>query len=192
MLSLLKKKSDAAAPAVPAWHPNFRDYEKLPDVKVVRTAFFINAAAIVVVLALGIYVGINEYKLKELRKQIQEADAQIARDKKPSDAQVALYKKFQAEEVKVNDVVPELPSLRVTSLMVRLTGPCATASVPNHANAAVSSTTIANSKPHRPGLEKKRTPLLNAVPSSPSALPRPVKPPSTSERPGSASCSPAT
>ena len=47
MLSLLKKKSDAAAPAVPAWHPNFRDYEKLPDVKVVRTAFFINAAAIV-------------------------------------------------------------------------------------------------------------------------------------------------
>ena len=47
MLSLLKKKSEAAAaPTVPAWHPNFRNYEKLPDLKVVRTAFFVNGAAI--------------------------------------------------------------------------------------------------------------------------------------------------
>ena len=27
---------------MPAWHPNFRNYEKLPDIKVVRTAFFVN------------------------------------------------------------------------------------------------------------------------------------------------------
>ena len=33
-LPFLKKKSEAATmPLLPAWHPNFRNYEKLPDVK---------------------------------------------------------------------------------------------------------------------------------------------------------------
>lgn len=105
MLPLLKKKSDApTGPVVPAWHPNFRDYEKLPDVKVVRTAFFANGAAIVVLLALGIYFGINEWQLHVINAQVAEADAQIARDKKPSDQNVALFKKFQAEAAKVTEV----------------------------------------------------------------------------------------
>ena len=55
MLPFLKKKSEAsAAPAVPNWHPNFRNFEKLPDIKVVRTAFFVNGAAVSVALALGL------------------------------------------------------------------------------------------------------------------------------------------
>jgi hypothetical protein len=105
MLPLLKKKSDApTGPVVPAWHPNFRDYEKLPDVKVVRTAFFANGAAIVVLLALGIYFGINEWQLHVINAQVADADAQIERDKKPSDQNVALFKKFQAEAAKVTEV----------------------------------------------------------------------------------------
>ena len=49
MLSLLKKKPDAAAANLtPAWHPNFRNFERLPDTKVVRTTFFINGGAIAV------------------------------------------------------------------------------------------------------------------------------------------------
>ena len=48
MLPLLKKKTKAAssAPQMPAWHPSFRNYERLPDIKVVRTVFFVNAVAI--------------------------------------------------------------------------------------------------------------------------------------------------
>ena len=61
MLSLLKKKKkpDAAAseaPQVPAWHPNFRNYQQLPDIKVVRTAFFVNGAAVFVALGLAVAV----------------------------------------------------------------------------------------------------------------------------------------
>ncbi len=105
MLPLLKKKSEApAGPVVPAWHPNFRDYEKLPDVKVVRTAFFANGAAIVVLLALGISFGINEWQLHVINAQITEAAQQIDRDKKPSDQAVALFKKFQAEGAKAAEV----------------------------------------------------------------------------------------
>lgn len=105
MVSLLKKKSDAAArPMVPAWHPNFRNYEKLPDVKVVRTAFFVNATALVVLISLASYFGMREWQLHALRVQIAEWRQQIGRDKRPSEAAVALYKKFQTEAAKVDEV----------------------------------------------------------------------------------------
>ena len=115
MLSLLKKKSDAAAaPAVPPWHPNFRNYEKLPDIKVVRTAFFVNMAAISIALALAIYFGFHEWKLRVHRGQIAEQGRFITRDKTTSDQAVMLFKKFQAEEAKVTEVevfVKSKPSL---------------------------------------------------------------------------------
>jgi hypothetical protein len=105
MLPFLKKKSDAAAaPAVPAWHPNFRNYEKLPDIKVVRTAFFINGAAIFATIALLTYFGFQEWKLRAVTVQVNDWQKQIDRDKKASEAAVALYKKFQIEEAKINEV----------------------------------------------------------------------------------------
>jgi Tfp pilus assembly protein PilN len=105
MLRLLKKKSDSSAgPAVPAWHPNFRDYEKLPDVKVVRTAFFLNGAAVAVVVALGLYVGIHEWQLHTLNVQIAQQQKLIDRDKKPSERAVILFKQFQTEAAKAEEV----------------------------------------------------------------------------------------
>jgi hypothetical protein len=122
MLSLLKKKSDAAAgPVVPAWHPNFRDYQKLPDVKVVRTAFFVNGAAILVFVSLAIYFGFREWQLHVLRTQIATAEQLIARDKRPSDQAVAMFGKFKAEEATINEVdgfVKGRPIL--SSLLLRL------------------------------------------------------------------------
>lgn len=122
MLSLLKKKSEvAAASTVPPWHPNFRNYEKLPDIKVVRTAFFVNGAAIFLALSALIYFGFQEWKLHVLNGQVAEAGRQIARDKRPSDQAVALFKKFQAEEVKINEVEAFVKSKPVVSdLMVHL------------------------------------------------------------------------
>lgn len=122
MLSLLKKKSEAnAAPAVPLWHPNFRNYEKLPDIKVVRTAFFVNGAAVSIALALAIYFGSQEWQLHVLHGQVADAQRQIDHDKKDSDLAVALFKKFQAEEAKINDVDAFVRSKPVVSeLLLRL------------------------------------------------------------------------
>jgi hypothetical protein len=122
MLSLLKKKSEAAAaPAVPAWHPNFRNYEKLPDIKVVRTAFFVNVAAITIALAAAIFFGLKEWQLHVLRGQIAVRQGQIDRDKKGSDQAIALFKKFQAEEAKVAEVDAFIKSKPVLSeILVRL------------------------------------------------------------------------
>lgn len=122
MLSLLKKKSETAAVSqVPAWHPNFRNYEKLPDIKVVRTAFFVNAAAISVAVALLIYFGFQEWQLRTLNLQIADWQRQIDRDKKASAEAVALFKKFQAEETKINEVDAFVKSKPlVSAIVVRL------------------------------------------------------------------------
>jgi len=117
-----KKKSEADdAPAVPAWHPNFRNYQKLPDVKVVRTAFFVNGVAILLALSLGIFFGFKEWQLRVTHAQIAQVEAQIARDKPASDRAIALYKKFQADEAKVSEVDTFVKSRPLVSgIIVRL------------------------------------------------------------------------
>lgn len=122
MLSLLKKKSDAdAAPAVPAWHPNFRNYQTLPDIKAVRTAFFINGVAILVMLSLAGYLGLQEWQLRGVNAQLAEVQAQVDRDKRVSDQAIALFKKFQAEEAKVTEVDAFVKSKPlVSTLLIRL------------------------------------------------------------------------
>lgn len=116
MLPFLKKKSEAAAaPLVPHWHPNFRNFEKLPDIKVVRTAFFVNGAAVSVALALVIFFGAQEWQLRGLRIQIAEWQTQIDKNKPGSDQAVANYKKFQAEEARITEVESFLKSKPILS-----------------------------------------------------------------------------
>jgi hypothetical protein len=105
MLSRLRKKTEAsAASLVPSWHPNFRNYEKLPDIKVVRTAFFINAVAIVTVIALGVFLGKREYELRSLKAQVADWQGQINRDRPGSDQAVGLYRKFEEGEKRIEEV----------------------------------------------------------------------------------------
>src|SRR5262245_41483018 len=118
MLSLLKKKSDVAAPQSASWHPNFRNYEKLPDVKVVRTAFFINGAAILAAVSLLTYFCFKEWQLRVLDTQIAEADRQITRDKALSEQAIVLFRKFQTEETKVKEVEGFVKSMPSVSAMI--------------------------------------------------------------------------
>jgi hypothetical protein len=106
MLPLLKKKPKVASapPLMPAWHPSFRNYERLPDIKVVRTVFFVNSAAITVALALFTVFIFKEYHLYSLRRQVADVQAQGDRDKPGSDQAIALFKKFQSEEKKILEV----------------------------------------------------------------------------------------
>jgi hypothetical protein len=122
MLPFLKKKREVgAAPLVPAWHPNFRNFERLPDIKVVRTAFFVNGAAVSVALALLIYFGMQEWQIRGLHTQIDDWQRQIDRDKAGSDKAVAVYKKFQAEEAKITEVDNFVKSkLTVSNLFLHL------------------------------------------------------------------------
>jgi hypothetical protein len=100
-MPLLPKRSKARAAAAalaPSWHPNFRNFERLPDTKTVRTSFFINGAAITITLGLLLYTVYGEYELRNLANDTAGYEASIAKEKDASTAAVTQFKKFQAEE----------------------------------------------------------------------------------------------
>jgi len=103
MLPFLKKKSEkAAATQVPAWHTNFRNYAVLPDTKLVRTSFFVNGVLVLIALSLLLAFSYQEYRLYYLRSQTALAQQENEHNRPTSDRAVALFKKFQAEERKIN------------------------------------------------------------------------------------------
>jgi len=99
-----KKRSDASAGRIPPWHPNFRNYEKLPDIKAVRTVFFVNLAAISLTLLVLGGVGYHEFRIREINAQVAEIEQTIARDKKTSDRFLELYNRFSAEGKKLHEI----------------------------------------------------------------------------------------
>lgn len=111
-----KKQADRGKPgtAFRPWHPNFRDSTILPDTKVVRTAFFAKALAVLVTAAVIGKVGMQEYRLADLQNQIAAVEGQIEANKKPNAQAVALYKKFQDEEKKINDVSGFIAGNKIT------------------------------------------------------------------------------
>jgi len=111
----LPKKSDAQTAVVPLWHPNFRNFERLPDTKVVRTTFFINTAAIAVTLGLLLWLGYNEYQIKNFGDQIADAQKQIDDNAKQNKEALRLSKIFADEQKKLAEaeafqVIPIVPS----------------------------------------------------------------------------------
>jgi hypothetical protein len=102
MLSFLKKPSDKQSAAmVPAWHPNFRIIERLPDTKAIRTSFFVNGVAVFITLALLTYVLSREYELSSLRSDTASVLSTIQANRPGSEQAVGLFKQFQEEEKKV-------------------------------------------------------------------------------------------
>jgi hypothetical protein len=99
----LTRKSDATPVAAPLWHPNFRNYERLPDTKVVRTTFFINAASIMVALLLLLWVGFREFKIHELGQQITDAQGEIDKNQKQNNEAIRLSAVFAEQDKKLAD-----------------------------------------------------------------------------------------
>lgn len=118
MAPSLSKKSDASASASPAWHPNLRIAEQLPDTKVVRTAFFVNGFAVLVAIVLALYLGHQEWKLHGVRKEISYWQGTIDENKKASQEAVALYADFKSEEAKTSEVADYVVSKPVLSAII--------------------------------------------------------------------------
>jgi hypothetical protein len=115
MLTLRKKPSSQLAETLPAWHPDFRNVQALPDTKVIRTSFLVSSAGVLVATVLATWLFFQLYQAKELYGQIAEWQRQIDRDKGPSDQAIANYKKFQAQAAPVAEVTAFLKSRPVVS-----------------------------------------------------------------------------
>ena len=126
MASLLKKKADNTGPVVPAWHPDLRIVDRLPDTKVVRTAFFVNGVAILVAVTLALLLIRDQWELRALNIQIADTQKQINLDKVPSAQAVALFSKFKVQEAKIrelNDFVTSRPTVSNVILKIAATMP---------------------------------------------------------------------
>lgn len=98
------KKSESSASKTPAWHLDFRNTDGLPDVKPIRTSFFINAIAAVIVAGITLNFANQELSLYALGGQVDQLDEQIASDQPASASAVKKFKQFQVEEKKLKEV----------------------------------------------------------------------------------------
>lgn len=103
-LPFLKSKADAAPAAAPLWHPNFRNFERLPDTKVVRTTFFINVGGVVTAIALLAFVGWRLYQVRVYDQQTTAAEAKITQNKKQNDEGLRHTKTFADEDKKLAEI----------------------------------------------------------------------------------------
>jgi Tfp pilus assembly protein PilN len=81
----------------------------------------VNGAAMLVAIALALYLGIQEWKLHEVNKQIADWQRQIDLNKKESEDAVKLYQDFKSEEAKTQEVADFVQSKPVLSdIILRL------------------------------------------------------------------------
>ena len=104
MLSLKPRNDQTQAPLIFVWHPNLRNWEHLPDTKVVRTLFFVNFAAIMVAASCLLFFLYQEYRINNLNRQVADWQGQIDTNKKQAAQAVQLSKKFADEEKKIADL----------------------------------------------------------------------------------------
>ena len=121
MLSKLKKKSETTVVTVPAWHLDFRDSDQLPDMKPIRTAFFINGLAILVATTVVLFFAYQETQLYALNSQISDIVRQIEQDRLPSADAAKSFKEFQAQEKKIAEAVAFLDApMALSTFLLRL------------------------------------------------------------------------
>ncbi|MDA1064883.1 MAG: hypothetical protein O3C43_00105 [Verrucomicrobia bacterium] len=99
-INIKKRKQKAVA----AWHQDFRNPDALPDIKVIRTRFFVNVVAIVVPLFVAILWVQQELSLSSIRDDIGKLeDEQAALDSSNTEL-VSLSRDFLKESSKVESL----------------------------------------------------------------------------------------
>ena len=86
------------------WHPNFRNTAELPDIKTVRTKFFVNAAVVVLAIGALLYWLYVEYTVRTINGELKNANQQIAHDTRGSQEAIAQYKKFKTGAPKLTEL----------------------------------------------------------------------------------------
>lgn len=74
-MRLQLKKTQAAF--APNWHPNYRHVESLPDLKPIRTSFFVNVLCITMATGALIFTSHREFLMRNVRVEINLAQERI-------------------------------------------------------------------------------------------------------------------
>jgi len=76
------------------WHPDFRNIDALPDIKVVRTDFFVNILTVTIASVLIFYFGYYEYNGIALGSQISELNTKITSKNTGNNKNLSFSSKF--------------------------------------------------------------------------------------------------
>ncbi len=76
------------------WHPDFRTEANLPDLKVVRTSFFLNLVWVTAAAAAVLFTGYREYTAASLNADIKAAEQRIEANRAANANAVRLNKEF--------------------------------------------------------------------------------------------------
>lgn len=86
------------------WRPDFRDRQSLPDIKTVRTTFFISAIAVTIAVMSVMHVGFQEYNIYSLGKKIEEGEAEISSRQDLHVKVIAMKNLFLAQEKRIDEI----------------------------------------------------------------------------------------
>ena len=86
------------------WRPDFRDRQSLPDIRTVRTTFFITAIAVTIAVMSVMHVGFQEYNIYSLRKKIEEGEAEISSRQDLHVKVIAMKNLFLAQEKRIDEI----------------------------------------------------------------------------------------
>lgn len=86
------------------WRPDFRDRQSLPDIKTVRTTFFISAIAVTIAVMSVMHVGFQEYTIYSLGKKIEEGKAKIASRQDLHVKAIGMKNLFLAQEKRIDEI----------------------------------------------------------------------------------------
>lgn len=87
----------------PNWHPSFRDSATLPDLKVVRTSFFVNLICVTVASAGLLFTAFREYTAANIRADIRQKTAQIEESQAQNNRLLAMNREFSEASKKFSE-----------------------------------------------------------------------------------------
>ncbi len=73
-MKVLSKKVEVAGIG---WRPDFRDHESLPDIKVVRTSFFVSVAFMAIAVGFVAFLGFREFQKTGVEESISSLRVEI-------------------------------------------------------------------------------------------------------------------
>ena len=91
-------------PAQSPWHQDFRNPDTLPDIKVIRTRFFVNFVAIVIPLFVSVIWIQSEISLSSLKSSIAELEVEKSSMESSNSELVELSREFLQESAKIESL----------------------------------------------------------------------------------------
>lgn len=88
----------------PSWHPNFRDEESLPDIKVIRTDFLLNFVAVVVVAGLLAFLGYREFRAFSIASVVEGLEENIAANSAENTTDLRLSGQFKRDKKMIDEL----------------------------------------------------------------------------------------